>query len=286
MGVRRLSEICFTLGVFLMISLFCLDETEYLCNLTVQSMGFYVQNLAGLGTHTDTFEQLGLSHSDNNPGPPHWMKSWTMFYWGWWIAWSPFVGMFIAKISRGRTIREFLNGTLTAPLIFAFCWIVIFGGTAIRKEREAATLGLCCKDSQGWFIEHQLIAEDVAKANLTEQVIPEDGLEWMCDGECGSCASSVLNIAQEGGLTFSQILDEYGELREKFGSISADRVHNRLSCHSTDDMWFEVMMSYGDVGAFLSYISLVGIALYFITSSDSGMTKINRLICLLWRKQV
>ena len=106
------------------------------------------------------------------------MDSWTIFYWGWWISWSPFVGMFIAKISKGRTIREFINGkgtnfvdlltrpneaflndhcvqhaayrsqypagSLTASILYTFAWMTIFGGTGIQTERIAAGKGLCC----------------------------------------------------------------------------------------------------------------------------------------------
>merc|ERR1719220_2450195 len=102
------------------------------------------------GWHTDAFEQLdgGSAHKSAGrfipegykqpDGPQAWMDDWTMFYWGWWISWSPFVGMFIAKISRGRTIRQFINGTLTAPVFYSIMWMVIFGGAGIRMEREAS----------------------------------------------------------------------------------------------------------------------------------------------------
>ena len=63
-----------------------------------------------------------------------WQKSWTIFYWGWWIAWSPFVGMFIARISRGRTIREFLLAVLLIPCLLTFIWLTIFGNTAIYQD--------------------------------------------------------------------------------------------------------------------------------------------------------
>ena len=77
-------------------------------------------------------------------GESEWMNEWTVFYWSWWIAWSPFVGAFIAKISRGRTIREFIHGSLTAPVLFSFLWITVFGGSGIKMERAAAHRGLCC----------------------------------------------------------------------------------------------------------------------------------------------
>ena len=104
MGIRRLSEVSFGMGMFIMISVFCLDQTEYLLNLFVQSLGYYLQHLLQLGWQTDAFEQLGPSHGgdDRNrhvpatfeepDGPPEWIHSWTMFYWGWWISFTPFCG--------------------------------------------------------------------------------------------------------------------------------------------------------------------------------------------------
>ena len=105
MGIRRLSEVCFLFGSFLMLLVLFMDETFYLLNLYIQSIGFYLQNVIQMGTHTDAFEQVGTSahkamdrfvpdENPNNPdGPEEWMNDWTMFYWGWWIAWSPFVGI-------------------------------------------------------------------------------------------------------------------------------------------------------------------------------------------------
>ena len=107
MGIRRLSEVCFGFGSFIMLLVLFMDKTFYILNLFVQSMGFYLQGLIETGTHTDTFEQLGPSaHSEmdrfipdgfgNPDGPKRWIDDWTMFYWGWWISWSPFVGKDLA----------------------------------------------------------------------------------------------------------------------------------------------------------------------------------------------
>lgn len=94
-----------------------LDDTVFLLNLYVQSMGYYVQWFIQTGSHTDAFAQLGPSHGaedrdrfvyedfESSDGPSSWMNGWTIFYWGWWVSWSPFVGMFIAKISQGRTVK-------------------------------------------------------------------------------------------------------------------------------------------------------------------------------------
>ena len=131
-----------------------MDKTVFLLNLYVQSMGYYFQNILQLGFHSDAFEQLGPSYGaedrgehfphgvESSDGPATWMNIWTIFYWGWWIAWCPFVGMFIAKISVGRTVKEFIAGTMAAPVIYVFMWMIIFGGSGLRMEREAAGAGL------------------------------------------------------------------------------------------------------------------------------------------------
>lgn len=108
MGIRRLSEACFGFGMFLMMVAMFMDETFYILNLFVQSIGYYLQYLVQLGWHTDAFEQLGPSAHKSlgrfvpegfSPpdGPSKWIDDWTMFYWGWWISWSPFVGKWFVK---------------------------------------------------------------------------------------------------------------------------------------------------------------------------------------------
>ena len=112
--------------------------------------------------------------------------------------------MFIAKISRGRTIRDFLTYTLTIPILYSFLWMCVFGGIGIKMERDAANAGLNCSN-------------------------PIRGTLY------------------------------------------------RLSCRTKEDMWFDVMQKYGDLGTFLSILSLIGIILYFVTSSDSGSLVIDCL---------
>ena len=146
-GIRRLSEICFSLGMFIMLTVFLYDDTWYCLNVFVQSIGYYMQWFVQLGFHTDAFAQL--SKAPDGKEAPNWMNNWTIFYWGWWIAWSPFVGMFIARISRGRTIKEFINYTLTIPCLYCFLWFTIFGGIGIKMEREAALAGVTCNSTLG-----------------------------------------------------------------------------------------------------------------------------------------
>ena len=193
--------------------------------------------------------------------------------------------MFIAKISRGRTIRSFINGTITIPVVYSFMWMVLFGGIGIRQERAAAEIGLCCKDKTNWFIglDNTIIVQDTAptdlKDSLSSSVIDIDSLDqstWLCEGgKCGDCAASV--IKNHNGTTYSDFISEFVYLGNDFGSTSADRQIVRLSCHSTEQMWFDVMRSYLGVGQFLSIFSLFAIILYFVTSSDSGSLVIDCL---------
>ncbi len=121
-GIRRLSELNVGLGLLLCAFLFLAGPTIFLCKMFVQSIGEYIQHLPETTLWTATFQQT------------EWQGSWTIFYWGWWIAWSPFVGMFIARVSRGRTIREFIFGVLLCPTGATFAWLAIFGGSAIYIE--------------------------------------------------------------------------------------------------------------------------------------------------------
>ena len=147
LGIRRLSEVCFCIGMFLMLIVLFYDDTWYLLNLYVQSVGYYLQYVLQLGFHTDAFAQLG--NAPDQLEASDWMNDWTIFYWGWWIAWCPFVGMFIAKISRGRTIREFINATMAAPILYSFLWLSIFGGVGLRMERNAALANITCSSALG-----------------------------------------------------------------------------------------------------------------------------------------
>ena len=192
--------------------------------------------------------------------------------------------MFIAKISRGRTIRSFINGTITIPVVYSFMWMVLFGGIGIRQERAAGQLGLCCKDDANWFIviDNSTLLNDSAptgeKDQLNSLMIGEDteSYTWLCEGgQCGSCATNV--IKQHNGTSLTDFVAEYAYLGNDFGSTSADRQVVRLSCHSTEQMWFDVMRSYLGVGKFLSVFSLFAIILYFVTSSDSGSLVIDCL---------
>ncbi|PMN71140.1 BCCT family transporter [Enterovibrio norvegicus] len=93
---------------------------------------------SAVGDYLANFVQMGLWFPEEK-GPANWQNGWTVFYWGWWLAWAPFVGLFIARISRGRTLREFVIGVLLVPTTIIFVWLGIFGGTALYQELTASS---------------------------------------------------------------------------------------------------------------------------------------------------
>ena len=125
-GVRILSELNIWLSLVLLILFLIIGPTGYLLGLYVTSIGDYLWNVIPMGFWTD-------------PDPNRdWQSWWTIFYWGWWVAWCPFVGIFIARVSRGRTIREFVWGVMVAPSLLTFLWMCIFGGNALFMELHGA----------------------------------------------------------------------------------------------------------------------------------------------------
>ncbi|TYL36333.1 glycine/betaine ABC transporter [Natronococcus pandeyae] len=124
-GIRRLSNLNVTLMLVMLFTVLIVGPTVFVLGLFPQALGTYLSNFPELALWADSFG-----------GAPYegWLDSWTVFYWAWWIAWSPFVGLFIARISRGRTIREFVAGVLILPALFSFFWMATLGGTALHFE--------------------------------------------------------------------------------------------------------------------------------------------------------
>ncbi|MCS0596252.1 BCCT family transporter [Massilia agri] len=125
-GVKRLSELNIILAIALLLFVLAVGSTVFLLQAFVQNIGAYLGAVV-----QRTFRMYAYE-------PNAWLGDWTLFYWGWWISWSPFVGMFIARISRGRTIREFISGVLLVPVLFTFLWMTVFGNTAIALDLSGA----------------------------------------------------------------------------------------------------------------------------------------------------
>jgi choline/glycine/proline betaine transport protein len=126
-GIRIISEWNIWLSVVLLAFFLFAGPTKWLLGFFVTTVGDYLWNVIPMGFTTFNAE-----------GDAAWQGGWTIFYWGWWISWAPFVGMFIARISQGRTIREFMVGVMFVPTAIAFFWLCIFGGNALYAELSAA----------------------------------------------------------------------------------------------------------------------------------------------------
>lgn len=135
-GIKYLSNVNIFLAFLLMIAIFVISRPSFIMNVFTSSFGGYIQHFPTMSLSLNPF------------GQSDWIEGWTIFYWAWWIAWAPFVGTFIARISRGRTIREFILGVLLVPTIFSALWFSVFGGTGISL------------DMFGDFGLHNIIAEE------------------------------------------------------------------------------------------------------------------------------
>lgn len=124
-GFKRMAELNMLLSLVLVLAVLCIGPTRYILNTLLETTGNYVQHIVGMSLWSDAEKDSG------------WQNTWTAYYWPWWMTWAPFVGMFIARISRGRTVRELIGGALIVPTLICFIWIAVFGGTALKVEQQA-----------------------------------------------------------------------------------------------------------------------------------------------------
>lgn len=127
-GIKQLSRLAMILGLILMVIVFLVGPTMFILNIFSHSMGDYFQNVIYMSFGLDP----AGSFTDG------WYGAWTVFYWAWWLSWAPFVGTFIARVSKGRTLKEFVIGTLLAPTLLSMIWFSIFGGAALKFEHFGA----------------------------------------------------------------------------------------------------------------------------------------------------
>jgi choline/glycine/proline betaine transport protein len=125
-GIKVLSQLNIIIAGGLLFFILLVGPTLFILNALVENIGYYIQNFAQLSTWNETYENT------------EWQNGWTVFYWGWWISWSPFVGMFIARVSYGRTVREFIKGVLFIPTLVTFVWMTTFGNSALNIEMFGA----------------------------------------------------------------------------------------------------------------------------------------------------
>ncbi|MFG2332953.1 BCCT family transporter [Streptomyces sp. NPDC048604] len=128
-GIQWLSNTNMVLAVVLTVFVFVAGPTIVVLDLLPTSLGAYLSDLPQLA---------GRTEAAGGENVADWLGSWTVFYWAWWISWTPFVGMFIARISRGRTIRQFVGGVILVPSAVSLVWFAVFGGTAMKLQERGA----------------------------------------------------------------------------------------------------------------------------------------------------
>ncbi|MGW1680428.1 BCCT family transporter [Saccharopolyspora sp. NPDC002376] len=128
-GIQWLSNINMVLAALLAVFIFVVGPTVFILDLLPTALGSYLSEFG---------EMASRAGATGGPDMQSWLASWTIFYWAWWISWTPFVGMFIARISRGRTIRQFVGGVLLVPSVVSLVWFAIFGGASIGLQKGGA----------------------------------------------------------------------------------------------------------------------------------------------------
>src|SRR5919202_1271648 len=125
-GIQWLSNTNMVLALVLAVFVFVLGPTVFILNLLPEAVGSYFSDLGEMAARTE---------ATGGDAMATWLRGWTVFYWAWWISWTPFVGLFIARISRGRTIRQFVTGVLLVPSVVTLTWFAIFGGAGISAQQ-------------------------------------------------------------------------------------------------------------------------------------------------------
>jgi choline-glycine betaine transporter len=244
LGIKILSNIAFYLGCLILFLCFTMEKTYYLLNLIVQTAGTYMQwNIFQMPFWTDAFGALksGEGRSvDGKSGADWWIGGWSVFYMAWWVAWACFVGTFIARISKNRSLRTIIISTFLAPTLYSLLWFGIMGGIGLRQQRQS--------------LELQALGEEYFGDS-----------EFYSDGSNACYDVPQEDVVVNGTVVFTNTLPGVTPVCGADGTNS----------------WFNVMFSFsypgsglggdfGGFGRFLSGFSLFALAIYFITSSDSG----------------
>jgi len=167
-GVRRLSNLNLFLMFLLLGAVIVLGPTLFIFGMIPQGVGQYLGNFFDLAFYTgavmEPYFQGSPYYGPGGDGAGLFLVDWTVFYWAWWIAWSPFVGMFIARISKGRTVREFISGVLILPVLFSVLWFAALGGSALSIELSSGAV------SAAMFAEGVQVPRAVALFSMLQQL--------------------------------------------------------------------------------------------------------------------
>ena len=149
-GIKVLSQAAFLSGTWILLCILFMDETWYILNALTSAIGYYIWYLPKISFHTDAWEELGSAAMglggapDDRGGTKGWMNGWTIFYWGWWISWGPFVGTFLARVGKGRRLGPFIVTSLILGVLTTFLYVGIIGSAQIRISNAAPPRGWTC----------------------------------------------------------------------------------------------------------------------------------------------
>jgi len=334
-GVRRLSEGNFLLGLFVLGVLAMAGDTFFILDLFVETAGHHLWSIMDLEFHTDAFaDNARIVGGDLNKAG--WMNGWTVFYWGWWISWSPFVGVFIAQISKGRTVREFIMGNVFVPSILTSLWFSIYGGLGLEMEMQAEAQGLggnyhYLQPQTGYSL-GQPGATTIDAATIGAAGFPQQQLYTKTGNVCVCTTLDITNCALQWPDTVQQpstycssvtvgdncdpdycswnpvfaagdtvviqtaydptehdyaynrpacLLSSWPTLADgktKDSSLWKDGKLKRLSCQPhADRLWDVINANSFGMEKFMSFITVVAVITYFVTSSDSGSMVVDML---------
>jgi choline-glycine betaine transporter len=244
-GIKLLSQVGFGLGLLLLFLVLVMDNTKYLFNLIVQSTGYYFQwSIFQLNFQTDAFAQLKFGEgraSDGLSAETWWMDAWTVFYMAWWTACSGFMGIFIARISKGRTVMEVVVYNMAAPLVYSIMWFCIFGGVGIRQMRQAEEMQMLGQEVFGDANYYQNSEIDYCY-NVPQQDVMVNGKPVFTNTLPGVTPVCLFNTADSTNAWYNVMFS--------FSFPTAEK-----------EDWF---------GKFMAGLSVVAVIIYFVTSSDSA----------------
>lgn len=248
-GVKFLSQLAFGLGMLLTFVIFVMDNSKFILNLMVQEIGWYLQySIFVLNLYTGAFGQLQEGEGravDGNAEHPSWMDWWPIFYQAWWVSWACFVGLFIARISRGRTVREVVVYSMVAPILYCILWFSVWGGIGLRQARQAQELMKLGEDYFG---------------NKDEFLVPGSDVCFDVPQEDVLNGTEVIFTNTLPGVT---PVCEFGNALE-----SGFNVLYSFSFPDTFDTGY---------GPFLTVLFIFSLSIYFATSSDSGSLVVDHL---------
>jgi choline-glycine betaine transporter len=274
-GIKNLAVFCLVLGQFIIFYVWMMDDTWFLTNLFTQSLGDYLAQLPSLGFYCAAVEQSEVTSAYGEYGS--WMRWWTIFYWGWWIAWAPFVGVFNARLARGRTVREFIMASMVASVIYNFIFLDILGGAGLKMQMLAEMHGVgttSCTAADKLYGQYTIngvktwaeVAQyaDPALVSSLGQVTLDESTIYRVNGQsqniCREHSSGKYSTETEYYCT--TVTNLACSLKNEGGSYPL----------------FWVVGQYGEMSKFMIVITLIGLGLYFVCSSDSG-SMVDDMIC-------